>query len=103
MEVIKKLNDSVSSLSATLDELLASNDLATVSKLDAKIGATLHSIQYGTGVCAIEIKKAVEAHRRDVRFGVFQPSAQATEEAPKQENAAPENKKSAKRGRKKKK
>ena len=95
MEVIKKLADSVDSLSTTLDEILASDDLATISKLDAKIGATLHSIQYGTGVCAIEIKKAVEAHRKNVRFGVFHAEKPQVEEPPKQEKAV-------KKGRKKK-
>ncbi len=69
MEQIKKLAASVKELQETVEAVEKSTNTSEITKLDAKIGATLHSIQYGTGVCAIAIKQAVDLRKREVRTG----------------------------------
>ena len=104
MEQIKKLAASVKELQETVEAVEKSTSSSEITKLDAKIGATLHSIQYGTGVCAIAIKQAVDLRKREVRTGVVSAPVEnkiqeekteiVEEEAPKKE--APKKKKGRK-------
>lgn len=95
MEQIKKLADSVKELQETVEAVEKSTNVSEITKLDAKIGATLHSIQYGVGVCAIAIKQTVDSRRREVRTGAVVAPVESKaqekkaeiveEEAPKEE------------------
>ena len=71
MENIKKLANSVDQLRVAVEKMLASDDLTEINSLNAQIGATFHSIQYGTGVAAISVKKAYDTHKAEVRSGAF--------------------------------
>lgn len=95
MTNLDKLADSVKKLQELVKTALTSTNIDEINKTDAAIGATLHSIQYGTGLAAIEIKNAVSARVREVRAGV-KVEEPVKEEQPKEKQTKKKQRKSKK-------
>lgn len=67
LETIKKLTSTVKRIDVATEKALSAPSRREIAKAEQEIAAQLHSLQYGVGVSAIEIKRAVDAHRTEVQ------------------------------------
>lgn len=70
MEDLNKLADAVKKLQDAVNRALKTTTTGDLSRVDAEIGAHVHSIYYGAGATAISVKRVIDEHRRKIRMGV---------------------------------
>lgn len=66
LDSIKKLTSTVKRLDIAVEKALSAPSKKEISKAEQEISAQLHSLQYGVGVSAIEIKRVIDGHRTEV-------------------------------------
>lgn len=83
-QTIKQFDENYAQLKRAIDRALSAKDMNVLNDADNEIGRAFHTLHYGIGAVAIEVKKAVDGRRRLIRTGSLGEDLSGVKEEKKQ-------------------